>query len=99
MQINIDKNSFYFRIKELQNARKIFIELTDNNISKAWEAYQLLIASDQLPLNVTMKYKNQGIHDKDVLCPICLDIKMVIKKPCCNGNHSIKKCPKCGLEV
>lgn len=75
MSKRLTKEEFSWRVNEINRARKIFGELTEGNITKAFEAYlevfedretEIFLSSSQLPV-----IKDQKMKFKDVKCPDC----------------------------
>lgn len=51
----LTKEEFNDRIQALQRAKKIFLPLTDGNITLAFEAYQEILAEQERRINVSAK--------------------------------------------
>lgn len=52
---NLTREEFIDRIETVNKARKIFGPLTNNNVSKAFEAYQLILAHEQREIMLNSK--------------------------------------------
>jgi hypothetical protein len=87
-----------------QRARKIFIEsgLT-NNISKAFSAYQELLAEQDRTLRLTTangeSLPKPGTHYRylDIPCPVCHSRIYEMEK-CCGAPEGWIECTKCDFQ-
>ncbi len=102
----ITKMEFESRVKALQNARAIFSNLTDNNITKSFEAYQLILAEEERPIFLSTKDEIEGDKvidpvekELDQLCPACQKVKLVKYKPCCGSPKGYIRCSSCGYKI
>lgn len=83
MMKKLTYDEFKSRLVEMNNARRIFNNLTDNNISRSWEAYQDLLAEEQSDLFVAASmypenYDNALGNYKRPVCPDC-ENKLILK--------------------
>ena len=65
------------RVKTIAAANKIFGELTDNNMTRSFEAYQLILADHERSIFLSTQQANrrQGLFDSELFdrpeCPEC----------------------------
>ena len=95
---NLMLEEFEDRVNALQRARKIFNNLTGNNISKSFEAYQEILAEQKREVQVSAKQGNKTILDfyNRPECPDC-GAEMQIR-PLPKNEENVKTqlvCTKC----
>jgi len=97
---------FQDRLAAEQRARRIFIHMTDNDISKAFEAYQAILAETQRPIVVpAASMRGMTGSEFDGLkhrpkCPECgMDMNLRAVPPNIEGIKSQLVCsdPKCDV--
>jgi len=82
---------FQMRLRELDRARHIFSNLTDNNITKAFEAYQEILMEDKMPVGIpaeSVRGMTGSVFDSlpRPKCPIC-GMSMYIRGVPPNKDH------------
>ncbi len=105
----LTKEEFQDRLVALNRAKRIFNNLTDNNITKSFEAYQAILAETERPLTIPIgstdsqvyanTNKNVPYVTSDHLCPLCN--KALLKyDPCCGNPNGYLSCcdPVCGYK-